>query len=221
MILRAEGLQKRYERGGRTFFAVQDADLSIEAGDFISIIGRSGSGKSTLLNLLAGLLTPDAGTVEWNGKKINILSDEERSGLRNSTIGYIPQGVSTLSGLTVWDNVRLPFFLAKRKGDPTERALELLGQVGLSELAGSYPRDLSGGEQRRVSIARALINQPDLIIADEPTGDLDTQNTREIMELFRGISEAGTAVLLVTHDLETVKYGKTTLRMEDGRLSET
>jgi ABC-type lipoprotein export system ATPase subunit len=186
----------------------------------VSIIGRSGSGKSTLLNLIAGLLNPTSGSVEMDGRIISTLNDAEVSLYRNSKIGYVSQGQTILSNLTVLDNVRLPFYFFKRDGDATEKALLLLEQVGILHLAGSYPKQLSGGELRRVSIARALINDPGLLIADEPTSDLDAQTTGEIMQLFRLISQKGTAVLMVTHELDTVSYGKRTFVMVSGVLTE-
>jgi putative ABC transport system ATP-binding protein len=151
---------------------------------------------------------------------ISSLNDEKVSLYRNSKIGYVPQGQSVLSNLTVLDNVRLPFYLFKREGDATEKALSLLDQVGLADLAQASPRELSGGELRRVSIARALINDPALLMADEPTSDLDAQTTAEIMELFRRISQNGTAILMVTHELETVGYGNRVLTMDAGTLTE-
>lgn len=138
----------------------------------------------------------------------------------NSKVGYIPQGYSTLSNLTVLDNVRLPFFLFKREGNASERALHLLEQVGIQHLAQSYPKHLSGGELRRVSIARALINNPAMLIADEPTSDLDAQTTIDIMKLFNQISKNGTAILMVTHELDTVDYGNSVHVMDSGILTQ-
>ncbi|MDR1901021.1 MAG: ABC transporter ATP-binding protein [Treponema sp.] len=220
MLLEIAALTKEYKRNKLPFYAVKDANLSIDTGDFVSIIGRSGSGKTTLLSMAAGLLKPTSGAVTLEGSNIFSLSDEEMSFLRNTKIAYIPQGMSLLPNLTVLDNVRLPFYLSKQEGDAAEKALSLLEQVGIVRLAGDYPKQLSGGEQRRVSIARALINDPALLIADEPTGDLDTETTAEIMQLFGLIAQNGTAILLVTHEPDMVSYGNRVYVMNAGTLTE-
>jgi putative ABC transport system ATP-binding protein len=218
-LLELKELSKEYKRGGRAFNAVNRASLSVEPGDFISIIGRSGSGKTTLLNMGAGLLNPTEGTVFFEGKDIYRLKDKDISFLRNEKIGYVPQGQSLLSNFTVFENVCIPWFLFKREGDVEGRAFLLLEKVGISHLASSYPRELSGGEMRRAAIARSLINEPRLLIADEPTGDLDAQTTAEIMKLFSRIAREGTAVLIVTHELDTLDYGNKTYSMDAGNLA--
>jgi putative ABC transport system ATP-binding protein len=220
MILEVKELTREFKRGNIRFAAVKDVNLSLAAYDFLSIIGRSGSGKSTLLNLIAGLLKPTSGSIEIEGRNIMDFDDAELSQYRNSKIGFVPQGQSVLSNLTVLDNVRLPFYLFRREGNSVERAMTLLEQVGIGHLAHSYPKQLSGGELRRVSIARALVNHPVLLIADEPTGDLDAQTTAEIMKLFRRISEEGTAVLMVTHEPDTIDYGNRIFLMDSGVLKE-
>ena len=218
-LLELTELTKAYQRGGRSFNAVNRVSLSVEPGDFISIIGRSGSGKSTLLNMSAGLLRPTRGTALFEGQDIHRLKDRELSFLRNGKIGYVPQGQSLLSNFTVFDNLCIPWFLFHREGDVEGRAFILLEKVGISHLASSYPKELSGGEMRRAAIARALINSPRLLIADEPTGDLDTQTTAEIMRLFSHIAGEGTAVLIVTHELDTLDYGNKTYSMDAGNLA--
>ncbi len=220
MPIELKQLTKEYKRGTAVFRAVNGVDLVLEKGDFINIIGRSGSGKSTLLNLIAGLLSPSSGRIEVDNQDIAAWDDKAVSAYRNTKIGYISQGQSTLSNLTVLDNVRLPYHLQKRNGSSQERALSLLEQTGIAHLANAYPRQLSGGELKRVAIARALINKPDYILADEPTGDLDVQTTTEIMELFKQITENKTAVLMVTHELDVLEYGSRTLVMDLGVLSE-
>ncbi|MDR1470656.1 MAG: ABC transporter ATP-binding protein [Spirochaetaceae bacterium] len=225
-LLELRELSKEYKRGGRAFNAVDHASLSVEPGDFISIIGRSGSGKSTLLNMSAGLLRPTQGTVFFGGKDIYQLNDKEISWFRNEKIGYVPQGQSLLSNFTVLENVCIPWFLFKREGDAEGRAFLLLEKVGISHLAASYPKELSGGEMRRAAIARALINEPGLLIADEPTSDLDVETTADIMTLFGAIAREGTfnrtnnqtAVLIVTHELDTLSYGNKTYTMDSGAL---
>jgi len=218
-ILELRELTKEYRRGDRAFNAVNGVNLSVERGDFISIIGRSGSGKSTLLNMSAGLLKPSAGTVLFEGRDIFSLADTSISLLRNEKIGFVPQGQSLLSNFTVLENVCIPWFLFKREGEPEERALALLEKTGIAQLAASYPKHLSGGEMRRVAIARSLVNNPALLIADEPTSDLDAETTADIMRLLSVIAKEGTAVLIVTHELDTLSYGNKVYSMDQGNLS--
>jgi putative ABC transport system ATP-binding protein len=218
-LLELNGLTKEYKRGERAFNAVNDVTLSVQRGDFISIIGRSGSGKSTLLNMSAGLLKPSAGTVLFDGQDIFSLADKSISLIRNERIGFVPQGVSLLSNFTVLENICIPWFLFKREGDPEERALALLEKTGIAHLSASYPKELSGGEIRRVAIARSLINNPALLIADGPTSDLDAETTAEIMKLLSTIAKEGTAVLIVTHELDTLSYGNKVYSMNSGNLT--
>lgn len=219
MALVVNKLTKEYERGETTFCAVKDVNLLVEPGDFIQIIGRSGSGKSTLLNLIAGLLKPTSGSVFIDDKNIVHMKDKEASRYRNSKIGYIPQGQSTLANLSVLDNVRLPHDLFKRNEEVTKQVQTLLNETGISYLANSYPKQLSGGELKRIGIARALMNQPNYIIADEPTSDLDYQTTKEIMKLLKEITKSKTAVIMVTHELDVLEYGDCTYVMNAGKLS--
>ena len=219
MHLEIKNLRKDYRRGETAFSAVKDVNLEVNSGDFISVVGHSGSGKSTLLNLIAGLLLPTSGEILLDGESVIISSDDKASGLRNTVIGHIPQGQSLLSNLTVFDNVRLPFYLSEREGDPSDQVHEHLTGLGIGSLAGSYPKSLSGGEARRVAIARALINKPAILLADEPTSDLDAENTDEIMLLFKRIAKEGTAVIMVTHDQRTLNAVDRSYTMEDGVLS--
>ena len=214
MVLEVKGLCKEYMRGSQPFYAVDHVDFSMDKGDFVSIIGRSGSGKSTMLNLIAGLLDPTI-----SGQCLSGLDDEALSAVRNTVLGYVPQGQTILSNLNVLDNVRLPFYFSKREGASTARAMELLERVGIGHLAESLPKELSGGELRRVSIARALMCSHDLLILDEPTGDLDPETTSEIMELLQSLAKQGTAILMVTHELDTTTYGNRTYVMDRGRLT--
>jgi len=218
-LLELRELTKEYKRGNRAFNAVNGVNVSVERGDFISITGRSGSGKSTLLNMSAGLLKPTAGTVLFDGQDIFSLTDISISRIRNEKIGFVPQGQSLLSNFTVLENVCIPWFLFKREGEPEERAFSLLEKTGIDHLAASYPKELSGGEMRRVAIARALINNPALLIADEPTGDLDAETTADIMRLLSAVAKERTAVLIVTHELDTLSYGNKVYSMNGGNLS--
>ncbi|MCI1956509.1 MAG: ABC transporter ATP-binding protein [Oscillospiraceae bacterium] len=219
MILEARNIAKTYLRGGMPFSAVDDVSLEIGEGEFVCIEGRSGSGKSTLLSILAGLLTPTSGTVRFGGKDYAALGDRERSFLRNTKLGYIMQGQSVLPNLTVLQNVLLPFTFFRRDGGSDQKALGLLDRAGLLPLAEQYPASLSGGEMRRVAIVRALLASPLLLIADEPTGDLDETTTREIMELFESAAKGGTAVLMVTHDKSTTRYAGRCFTMRSGKLT--
>ena len=222
-LLELRGLTKEYKRGERIFNAVDNVDLSVAPGEFISIIGRSGSGKSTLLNMSAGLIMPTAGNVFFEGADIYQFGDREISLFRNEKIGFVPQGQSLLSNFTVLENVCIPWFLYRRDvkeaGDPAERAHALLEKTGIGNLAGAFPKELSGGEMRRVAIARSLVNNPSLLIADEPTNDLDFETTAEVMKLLSAIAGEGTAVLIVTHELDTLSYGNKTYAMNNGKLA--
>lgn len=229
-LLRIDDLTRSFKRRGRSFDAVSHVRLELAAGDFVAIVGRSGNGKSTLINMVAGLVRPTSGSVEVDGMRVDDLDDRALSLLRNRVIGFVTQEQTLLGNLPVLDNVILPstFFPnrmqeeARDGGDGQsieDRAMLLLERLGVAELAGCYPRELSGGEMRRVSIARALINNPKLIIADEPTGDLDMDSTATVMRLLRERADLGTAVLMVTHDADAVGYADTVYRMDAGTLS--
>ena len=217
MILEIKNLKKEFKRGNDTFFAVYNVNLSVNKKDFISIVGHSGSGKSTLLNLISGLLEPTSGEIFVDGKNIIGLKDKEISNIRNTEVGYILQNQGLLANLTVLQNIRLPYELT-HKDNCEKKALKLLEEMGILYLKDSFPSVLSGGEARRVAIARALINDPKILLADEPTSDLDPENTIEIMKLFKKISSKGTAIIMVTHNMETTNYSNTIYKMKDGIL---
>lgn len=220
MILRTENVTRQYFRQGKgtnVFTALQETSLSISGGKLIEIMGRSGSGKSTLLNVCAGLLEPTAGKVFLDDTDLYALEDKERSRLRNQAIGVIPQGQTGLRSLTVLENVLLPCEMYGITGQE-EYAMELLERVGIADLAGTYPSELSGGEMRRLSIARALIRKPGVLLADEPTGDLDDENTHVVLGMLRRFADEGTAVLLVTHESDAEEYADEVYRMEKGIL---
>lgn len=218
-MLKIENLVKIYFRAGTPFKALDDINLTINSGDFVHIIGRSGSGKSTLLNIVAGLLNPNSGAVSLNGVDYLKLDDDKKSLFRNENIGFIPQSASLLSYLNVLENIMLPYELYDRDGDAKAYAMHLLYELNIKHLAESYPKELSGGEAKKVMIARSLINKPKILIADEPTSDLDIENTKDIMEYFTKINEEGTTVLVVTHELDTIKYGKEVYTMSEGKLT--
>ncbi|HBU12313.1 MAG TPA: ABC transporter ATP-binding protein [Clostridiales bacterium] len=221
MLLEVKGIKKTYQTKARKTVAVNDVSFSLGKNDFVSVVGRSGSGKSTLLNMLTGLLAPTSGAILFEGADLRGMGDLAVSRVRNERMGYVPQGYSVLANLTLLDNVCLPFYLFKREGAVHEKARDLLGRMGIAQLADRYPAELSGGEIRRAAIARALINDPAILIADEPTGDLDEQTTGEIMRLFKEINTGGTAILMVTHEPDTVAYGNRLFQMAQGKLEET
>ena len=210
---------KRYERGGRPFWAVKGATLTVSEGEFVTLLGRSGSGKSTLLNMVVGLLAPTEGTVTLCGQALAGMSDEAASALRNRAVGFVPQGAGVLSTLTVLDNVRLPAYLSAGVREEEGRALELLEAVGLKELANQYPSALSGGELRGVAIARALMNRPKVIVADEPTSSLDADNAAMVVDIFKKLARGGTGVLMVTHDTSSIEQSDRLFDMVGGVLS--
>lgn len=215
----SEKLVKEYERRGKTFRAVDDVDIQINKGEFIIITGESGSGKTTLLNLLLGLTKPESGTVLFDGEDISTFDDKRLSEIRNEKIKYIPQGDSLLTSLTVRENILFPYVIGGKEEPTKERLIELAEKLGITDLLDVYPSELSGGEMRRVTIARAVINKPAVIIADEPTGNLDRDNTSKVMEIFKDISGEGTAVVVVTHQRETLDYASKVFNMSHGRLA--
>ncbi|MDP4091260.1 MAG: ABC transporter ATP-binding protein [Bacillota bacterium] len=220
-MLELKQLTRVYQRAGSdSFTAVDNVSLQVMHGDFVSIIGKSGSGKSTLMNMIVGLLRPTSGKVLIDGEDLWAMDDKNMAGMRSSKIGYVPQGMSLLSNLTVLDNVRLPFCLADTRGSGIEETMSLLKELGIETLADRYPWQLSGGEMRRTAIARALINDPEILIADEPTCDLDEETTKEVMELFSNIHSRGVTILMVTHEYEITSYGSRLCTMSSGKLME-
>ena len=219
-FLEARKLVKEYKRRGVSFRAVDDIDFAVDTGDFIMIEGESGSGKTTFLNLLTGLTEPTSGDVLISGKPLKNIGDKELSKIRNQKIKYIPQGESLLSALTVRENILFPYTIGGLEKPSPERLLEVSDKLGITDLLDEYPSELSGGEMRRATIARAVINKPSLIIADEPTGSLDSANTSKVMEIFKTIASEGTAVIVVTHQKETLGYASKVYGMEQGSLKE-
>ena len=219
MLLQTKNLSRTFIRNRTDFFAVRDADFSINISDFVFIVGRSGSGKTTLLNLISGILEPTSGTVLFENNDITMMNDTEKSYYRNESIGFVPQSLGALPNLSVLDNVRVPFFLFKRDGDTEGRALSLLEVMGIAHLKDEMPKNLSGGEAKRMLIARALMNAPKLLIADEPTANLDAETAAGVMQAIKDINKLGTAVLIVTHDSNILDPNCTTYRMDAGILS--
>ena len=221
MIIEATGLTKKFARargGKRIFTAVHPLNIGLEERQLTVVGGHSGSGKSTLANMLAGILTPTAGHVRLDGTDLYSLRDEELSRLRNERIGLVPQGHAALRALTVLDNVLLPSILYSRDEAPAERARELLAAVGLDDLADAAPTELSGGELRRMAIARALLMGPAIVIADEPTAGLDSANATAVLTLLRDAADRAAAVLVVSHEAEAQRFADRSYVMEDGHL---
>jgi putative ABC transport system ATP-binding protein len=220
MMIVAEGLGKTYLSGGRPLAVLRDVSLAVEPQGFVAIIGPSGSGKTTLLGLLAGLDTPTSGAVMLDGQDLSQLDEDGRARFRGERIGFVFQTFQLLPTLTALENVLVPLELRGAVGDGTEaRALDLLERVGLRERAHHYPAQLSGGEQQRVAIARAFANQPRILFADEPTGNLDADTGHQIIELLERLNrEAGTTLVLVTHDPELAGRAHRVIRLSGGRI---
>ncbi len=222
-MLSLQKVAKVYDLHGTKVHAVTGVDLAVERGEFVMITGRSGSGKTTLLNLAAGLTTPSSGKVSVDGIDLWSLSDKERSRLRNRRLGFVFQFPSLLPHLTVLENVGLPAGFGPTAADGSavsaKRAAELLALVGLSDKLRAYPRQLSAGQQQRVVLARSLINGPELILADEPSSNLDERTEREIMDLFQQVhGETGVTIVLVTHTSQLLAYGTRSIEMAEGRV---
>lgn len=221
MLLKTKSLSKSFTRGRNSFFAVKNVDFFISASDFVFIVGRSGSGKTTFLNLISGILDPTQGQVFFEDQDISSMNDTDKSFYRNESIGFVPQSLAYLPNLSVFDNVRVPFFLFNRDGDSEGRALSLLDLMDIAHLKNEMPQNLSGGELKRMLIARALMNSPKLLIADEPTANLDKETSETVMNLIKSVNKLGTAVLIVTHDFEILNENSTIYRMNDGELTKT
>ncbi|MBU9708028.1 ABC transporter ATP-binding protein [Paenibacillus sp. AK121] len=218
-VIEIKELKKRYEVGGQEIQALRSVNLSINEGEFVAIMGPSGSGKSTMMNVIGCLDHPDTGKYYLDGYSILDARENELSEIRNQKLGFVFQKFYLLPRTTALANVELPMMYA---GVPAkerrERAVEALRSVGLAERMYNKPNELSGGQQQRVSIARALVNNPVILLADEPTGALDTKTSIEIMELFQGLNEQGKTIVLVTHELEIAEYAKRLISFRDGNI---
>ncbi|KAF6573970.1 MULTISPECIES: ABC transporter ATP-binding protein [Paenibacillus] len=218
-VIEIKELKKIYEVGGQEIQALRGVDLSISEGEFVAIMGPSGSGKSTMMNVIGCLDHPDTGKYYLDGYSILDARENELSEIRNQKLGFVFQKFYLLPRTTALANVELPMMYA---GIPAkerrERAVEALRSVGLAERMYNKPNELSGGQQQRVSIARALVNNPVILLADEPTGALDTKTSVEIMELFQGLNEQGKTIVLVTHELEIAEYAKRLISFRDGNI---
>ena len=212
---------KSYQNGSQPVTALKGVNLNLNVGDFVTIMGPSGGGKTTLLNLLAGLDLPDKGQIFLNGRKISEFSDHELTLLRRKEIGFVFQFFNLMPTLTVMENVELPLLLAHSSRSAGERIKTLLDYVGLWDRADSFPAELSGGEMQRVAIARSLVHQPVILLADEPTGNLDSENGLKIIELMRqAATDFKTTVVMVTHNPQVAAIGNRHFEIRDGKLTD-
>jgi putative ABC transport system ATP-binding protein len=218
--IRVERVEKTYDLGATEVRALRGVDLTIQPGEMIAIMGASGSGKSTLMNILGCLDTPSAGSYWLDGVRVDGLSRNGLADLRNAKLGFVFQGFNLLARTSALDNVELPLLYDRisRWKDTRALAAATLERVGLGDRMDHRPNELSGGQQQRVAIARALVTQPTLLLADEPTGNLDTQTSAEIMALFQKLNDEGITVILVTHEHDIAQYAKRVIEMRDGRI---
>lgn len=218
-ILQLRGITRDFKLGAQTVHVLKGIDLDIAKNEYVALMGPSGSGKSTLMNLLGCLDTPTSGSYELNGTDVSSLNDNALAEIRNSEIGFVFQTFNLLPRSTALENVALPLVYAGlSKEERLARAAEVLEQVGLADRMDHRPNQLSGGQRQRVAVARALVNKPALILADEPTGNLDSKTSIEIMKLFDDIQAAGNTVVLVTHEEDIAQYAKRVIRLVDGNI---
>ena len=220
-LIRIKDLTRHYAGGDETVQALRGVSLAIEEGEFVTIMGQSGSGKSTLLSVLGGMNHPTAGEVEMAGVRLYDLTGEQLADFRAEKLGFVFQSFHLVPYLTALENVMLPLAITKMKNrDKVAAAREALERVGLGGKADRLPNQLSGGEQERVAIARAIVKKPPIILADEPTGNLDTKTSEEVMDLFRRLNAAGHTVVMVTHNPDNCTYADRTIRLRDGLVVE-
>ena len=220
-VVRLSNVNKIYKTGEISFHALKNIGLRIKKGEFVAIIGASGSGKSTLMHIIGLLDKPTSGVYKLNGKNTSYIKENQKAQIRNRKIGFVFQAFNLLARTSSLNNVALPLMYA---GIPSFSRLILakkaLEQVGLGDKLESYPNQLSGGQQQRVAIARALVTNPDLILADEPTGNLDSKSGKEVMQIFTRLSKEGKTIVMITHEKNIASYAKRTIRIKDGRIGE-
>jgi putative ABC transport system ATP-binding protein len=219
-VIETHGLTRTFEVGDISVHALRGINLTIEPGDFVAIMGSSGSGKSTLMNLVGCLDTPTSGEYVLDGERVESLTKNQRAMIRNRKIGFVFQGFNLLSRTTALENVELPLFYDRQNHvrNHQRAAIEALSRVGLADRLEHTPNQLSGGQQQRVAIARALVNQPAILLADEPTGNLDSRTSIEIMSVFQELNTEGVTVILVTHEPDVASYAKRIVGLRDGRI---
>lgn len=221
-IVEIKNVKKEYTLGGETVTALDNVSFTVNKGDFIAIIGPSGSGKSTLMNIIGCLDTPDSGEYYLDGQNAFSLKSKQLAEVRNHKIGFIFQSFNLLTKQSAFENVELPLvYRGIGSKERKEIAMQALKKVGLLERAGHKPTELSGGQQQRVAIARALAGNPPILLADEPTGALDSKTGVEVMNLMKDLNRQGHTIILITHDLQIAKQAKRVIRIQDGRLAET
>ena len=218
-VIRFEKVSKVYEMGETRFYALSDVSFEIKKGEFVAIVGPSGSGKSTLMHLIGLLDKPTSGKIFLEGKPVNHLSEETQASLRNKNIGFVFQIFNLLPRTTAMENVEMPLLYSGiSKDQRAKRAIATLKKVGLENRVGHFPSQLSGGQQQRVAIARALVNNPTLILADEPTGNLDSRSGKEILKLLIELNREGNTIVLVTHDMNIAAKAKRKIELKDGMI---
>jgi putative ABC transport system ATP-binding protein len=216
-LIKITNIKRDFPLGNEIVYVLKGIDLDIKKGEYVALMGPSGSGKSTLMNILGCLDTPTSGTYILNGKHVSEMQDDELAGIRNKEIGFVFQTFNLMPRTTALDNVALPMVYAGfSKSERIERATEVLKQVGLDDRMDHKPNQLSGGQRQRVAVARALVNKPSIILADEPTGNLDSKTSVEIMNLFNEIHANGNTVILVTHEEDIAAYAHRIIRLRDG-----
>jgi len=220
VLIECRSLCKDYDMGGEVIHALKDVSLQIHKGEYVAIMGPSGSGKSTLMNLVGALDVPTSGELLVNGLNLSQQDSDQLADFRNHTIGFVFQQFNLLARTTALENVKLPLLYSRDRnpGDATERAVEALERVGLADRMDHETTQLSGGQQQRVAIARALVNRPSVILADEPTGALDTKTSIEILDLFQELNDSGITLMVVTHDPEVAEVSRRNLMFRDGEI---
>jgi putative ABC transport system ATP-binding protein len=218
-IISIRDLKKSYHVGEVDVHALRGVDLDVQRGEFLSIVGPSGSGKSTLFNVLGGLTPPTSGIVQINGKNLRAMTELDRTNLRKTEIGFVFQKYNLLPTLSAADNINIARSIAGREANTDPQFTEVLKVLGIAHRLNHKPRALSGGEQQRVAIARAIVNHPSILLADEPTGNLDTENSTAVLELLRDLNKRlGQTILMITHNPEAAAFGDRTVHMRDGRM---
>jgi len=218
-VITTKGLGRHYTMGDTTVHALRNVDVRIERGEYAAIMGPSGSGKSTLMNIIGCLDTPDEGSYELNGRIVSNMRDKDLANVRNKEIGFVFQTFNLLNRTSAQHNVEMPLIYAGvSRRERNRKAVELLQRVGLGDRMHHRPGELSGGQRQRVAIARALITSPSILLADEPTGNLDSHTAREIMELFNQLHENGNTIVLVTHDEDVARHANRVIRLLDGQV---
>jgi putative ABC transport system ATP-binding protein len=219
-LIRLQNISRRYQMGGETIYALRDVSLEIQRGEYVAIMGPSGSGKSTLMNLLGCLDTATSGTYELNGTNVSEMDDNELAGIRNREIGFVFQTFNLLPRSNALRNVELPLIYSGMNSEERRQlALETLASVGLADRVHHKPNEMSGGQRQRVAIARALVNKPSIVLADEPTGNLDSKTGEEIMALFEVLSQRGNTIFVVTHEEEIARHARRIIRIRDGLIA--